>query len=283
MLATATRPVVFQDAASPPLVVDLPLLLSPFGPWLVQRLAQTGEVWLPRAFLLLLEEMANGEDSEALAVALGGNRPDQLEQVCHAWREGWPGFAQAPGIYWLGDALDVSHARKGLPPGLVDRFDELVQGLDSAAGFTSPDAPAPLMDAARDALALAAVLSGERALILSAALRGFSEPAVVAALDRFGIAAHRLEPGRHRDLLLASILRRLEQAQVLGLLATGALRLGLVNLCVPHAARPLPPPRPMPGGVTVDDPGDDELAWTIASDDHRQLWEGAVAVWHDIE
>jgi hypothetical protein len=286
MLATATRSIGLQEISLPPLVVDLPLLLSPFGPWLVQRLAQTGEVWLPRAFLILLEEMAGGEDNEALAAtlaaALGDNRQDALEQACQAWREAWPSFVQTLGIYWLGDALDVSHVRKGLPAGVMDRFDELVQGLDAATGFSSPGAPAPLLDAARDALALAAALSGERALVLSAALRGYDEPAVVTALDRFGIAAHRLEPGHHRDLLLSPILRRLEQAQVLGLLVSGMLRLGLIHLCVPRASRPIPVPRPMPGGATLDELGEDDLAWPTTNDDQRQLWEGAVAVWHDI-
>jgi hypothetical protein len=284
MLAAPIRhPIAHQEVGPPPLVLDLAILLSPFGPWLIQRLAQTGEIWLPRAFLAVIESASSDEEPfpATLAPTIGDPSAEGLRQVCRAWRERWAGFSQMPDLCWLGDSLDVSHPRKGLPAALLDRFDELVQGLDASAGFASESAPEPLLDAARDTLALAAALSGERAVILSAALRGSAEPSIVAALDRFGIAAHRLEPGRHRDRLQARVLDRLEQAQVLGLLAAGTLRLGLVHLCVPQASRPLPPPRALPS--LTDDLDEDELAWPIGAEDHRELWEGAMAVWHDVE
>jgi hypothetical protein len=274
--------------ATPPLVLDLAVLLSPYGLWLTRRLALAGQVWLPSVLSTLLEETADDEAGlvQRLGACLGQGDPGPLERGLAGWRRAWPEITQTPRIYWFSDSLDTSRARKGLSPASLDRLDELKQGLAARAGDGDPsrlEIADPLLDAGGDALALAAALATERALVVSAPLAGKLEPAICAALDRYRIPCQQLEPGRHRELLLAAVLPALHAAQVLGLLATGSLRLALVHLVAPEAARPLPPARPAAGGALVEDEPDESVFRLLeTSEDELSLWEGAMALWHDV-
>lgn len=269
-----------RAGAAPPLVLDLPLLLGPFGPWLVQRLAGSGEVWLPRALLRWIEEGETefGDGGAALlAVGLGLRGEEDLSVALGLWRAAWPDLAQEPRVYWLADAPDLSRPRKGLPAALLDRMDEFHQGLERVGGEGPPD---PLLDAERDCLALAATLSRERPVLLSALLGGRTVPAAVDALERFGVAAHRLEEGEQRRHLVEPLLDRLAAARVLGLVACGLVRIGFVELCLPQAPRPLPAARAWPA-APLDEP--DELLLADGSTaDGRELWREAVAIWDEL-
>ncbi len=265
---------------APLLVLDLPLLLGPFGPWLVQRLAGTGEIWLPRALLRWIEE-GDGEPGDGtaalLAVALGLRGEQDLAAVLALWRAAWPDLAQEPRVFWLADAPDLSRPRKGLPAALIDRMDEFAHGLEPVG----QDRPDPLLDAERDALALVAALSRERPVLVSGLLPGRTVPAAVEALDRFAVVTHRLEEGEQRRHLVEPLLERLAGARVLGLLACGLIRAGFVELCLPQAPRPLPAARPWPAEA-LGEPDElllapvEEPAWV------RALWSEAVAVWDEL-
>jgi hypothetical protein len=275
--------------ATPPLVLDLAVLLSPFGLWLARRLALAGPVWLPPVFPGLLEETADDEEhlAESLGICLGLSDPAPLERSLAGWRRAWPEIAQAPRIYWFADALDTSRAPKGMPPASLDRLDEFRSGLAARAREGDParvEVGDPLMDAGRDALALAAMLAAERALVVSAPLTGKLEPALCAVFDRHRIPCQQLEAGRHRELLLAGVLPALHTAQVLSLLASGALRLALVHPVVPGAMRPLPPARAAAGikALGDDEPAEGALGFVEPSEDELSLWEGAMALWHDV-
>lgn len=264
----------------PPLVLDLPLLLGPFGPWIVQRLAGTGEVWLPRALLRWIEE-GDGEPGDGpaalLAVALGLRGEQDLAAALALWRAVWPELAQEPRVFWLADAPDLSRPRKGLPAALLDRMDEFLHGLEPA----SEGPPEPLLDAERDALALAAALSRERPILLSALLPGRTVPAAVEALDRFAVVTHRLEEGEQRRHLVEPLLERLAGARVLGLLACGLIRTGFVELCLPQAPRPLPVARPWPTEA-LGEPDELLLASVEEPASVRALWSEAVAIWDEL-
>ncbi|MCS7268843.1 MAG: hypothetical protein NZ704_12395 [Geminicoccaceae bacterium] len=260
-------------------MLDLPLLLVPFGPWLVQRLAGTGDVWLPRALLRWIEEAeAEIGDAAALSGAALGLRDDEdLAEVLDLWRASWPDLAQEPRIFWFGDSPDRSRPRKGLPAALLDRLDELARGLEPIGASAPPDA---FLDAARDALALTAALSRERAVLLTPFLGGRMVPVAVEALDRFGIATHRLEGNDQRRHLVEPLVARLAAARVLGLLACGLVRMGFVELYLPHAPRPLPAARPWPWDA-IEEP-DELLLTSDDSDRARELWREAVAIWDEL-
>jgi hypothetical protein len=273
----------------PPLVLDLPVLLTPFGIWLARRLALAAQVWLPSVFPRLIEESADSEEHvlAQLGRSLGHRDPRQLERNLESWRRAWPDITQTPRIYWFADALDNSRAPKGLPPASLDRLDELRSGLGARVASGEPvpvEVCDPVLEGGADALAVAAMLALERALIVSAPTPGRLEPAVCRTLDRHRIPCHQLEAGRHRELLLSAVLPTLHGAQVLSLIASGALRLAIVHLVAPEAMRPLPAARPAAGSRSLgdDEPAESALELVAASDDEISLWEGAMALWHDI-
>jgi hypothetical protein len=282
-------PPVGLPGMQPPLVLDLPVLLSPFGLWLARRLALAAQVWLPSVFPRLLEENADGEEYmlAQLSTCLGRRHQGQLERNLASWRHAWPDITQTPRIYWFADALDNSRAPKGLSPASLDRLDELRSGLCARVGPGEPvpvEVCDPVLEGSADALAVAAMLAPERALIVSASASGALEPAVCGALDRHRIPCQQLEAGRYRELLLSAVLPTLHGAQVLSLIASGALRLAIVHLVVPEAMRPLPAARPAAGSRSLgdDEPAECALELAAVSDDGLSLWEGAMALWHDI-
>jgi hypothetical protein len=166
-------PPVGLPGMQPPLVLDLPVLLSPFGLWLARRLALAAQVWLPSVFPRLLEENADGEEYmlAQLRTCLGRRHQGQLERNLASWRHAWPDITQTPRIYWFADALDNSRAPKGLSPASLDRLDELRSGLCARVGPGEPvpvEVCDPVLEGSADALAVAAMLAPERALIVSA-------------------------------------------------------------------------------------------------------------------
>jgi len=271
-----------ETASLPPLIPDLSVLLSPWGAWLTQRLSQSTVVWLPRSLVTLLEG-----DGLPLDPAIAAD----LTPVIAFWNRCWPELVQRRRVHWFSDALDMSHAPKGEPPALLDRFDALVAALDRKLPpdlIEAEQGPERLhLEGTRDALALAATLQGEQPVVLSAARHGDAEPWACRALDRFGLIGHRLADEALRDMLAARLLRGFAHAGLAPLLGGGVARLAALHLAAPGSALPLPPARLAPGASFAGapfagEPDEDALSSVFEETCDDCLWDGAVAVWYEV-
>jgi hypothetical protein len=261
----------------PPLVLDLSVLLSPWGVWLAQRLSRLTEVWLPRSLVMLLE--GDGLPLDAGVAA-------ELAPLIALWNGCWSDFVQRKSVFWFSDTLDMSHAPKGEPAALLDRLDVLIAALDRKAPAypiaEESERERLLIEGARDALALAATLRGEPAAVLSALRHGEAEPWVCRALDRFGLASHRLSDEALHEILAGRLLRGFAYAGIAPVLGSRALRLAALHLAVTGSALPLPSPRPTIGAAIKGEPGEDALASLFEETQDDTLWDDAVAIWYDV-
>jgi hypothetical protein len=274
--ATLARDDPNEAAFLPPLIPDLSVLLSPWGAWLTQRLSHHTVVWLPRSLVLLLDGDGLPLDPSITA---------ELAPAIALWNRCWPEMVQRPRVHWFSDALDMSHAPKGEPPALLDRFDDLVAALDrklsTNAMETESELDRLLLEGARDALALAATLP-EPSVVLSALRHGEAEPWVCRALDRFGLVGHRLAGETLRDVLAGRLLRGFAYAGLAPLLGGGAPRLAALHLAAPGSALPLPPARPAMGAGLLGEPDEDALASVFDEALDYALWDGTVAIWYEV-
>jgi hypothetical protein len=266
-----------EAASLPPLILDLSLLLSPFGPWLTQRLSHHTQVWLVRSHVTLLED--DGLPLDAVAAA-------EFAPTIALWNRCWPEMVQRRCVHWLSDALDVSHAPKGEPPALMDRFDALVAALDGKVPpfptESRPELDSLLLEGGRDALALAATLRGDAPVVLTTLCHGGTEPWVCRALERFGLTSHRLADEPLRDVLAGRLLRGFARAGLAPLLGGGVPRLAALHLAAPACAVPLPPARPAAGATLHGEPDADALASDFEEDQDDALWANAIAIWHEV-
>jgi hypothetical protein len=264
-------------AALPPLIPDLSVLLSPWGTWLTQRLSDCAAVWLPRALVMLLD--GDGAPLDTCA-------ENNLGSVIAMWNRCWPELVQRPRVHWFSDALDMSHAPKGDSAALLDRLDALIATLDRKAGPSlgenELDCDRLMMDGARDALALAATLPGEPAVVLSSPRHGETEPWACRALDRHGLTAHRLSDEGLREILAGRLLRGFAAAGLAPLLGSGVLRVAAVHLAAAGTALPLPSPRAAPGQPLHGEPSEEELASLFEETQDAALWNDTVAIWYEV-
>jgi hypothetical protein len=260
-----------------PMIPDLALLLTCFGPWLILRLSVHTEVWLVRSLVTLLEGDGLPLDADEAA---------ELAPAIELWRRCWPEMVQRPRVHWLSDALDQSHAPKGEPAALLDRFDALVAALDDKLSVFPPEREPEthhlLLEGARDALALAATLRGDAPVVMTTYGHGGTEPWVCKALDRFGITGHRLSDEPLRDALAGPLLHRFARAGLAPLLGGGVSRLAALHLATPGCAVPLPPARPMSATIVRGEPDEDVLASVFEDAPDASLWANAVAIWHEV-
>jgi hypothetical protein len=266
----------------PPIVLDLSLVLSPFGPWLAQRLSLLTSVWLPTRHALL--QVGEGKPLSAEAKA-------EFKPMIELWARCWPETVQHPGVYWLSDDIDRSHAPKGEPPALLDRFDALVALLDGKANLHTDkqltEAERLRLEGLRDALALVAALGAARRQvppIVLAALHDDDDRWIRRALARFGIAGRRLSEEPLRELLASGLLKGLARAGLAPLLGGGAPQLAALHLAAPGCAVPLPRARYARRHEDDPDcePDDDALASPFEEEADPGLWANAAAVWHEV-
>lgn len=179
-------------------VLDPALVLaSPWGTALALRLPQVTEPWLTRSFWQVIDaselvlpglvsaEGATGELAQPATVSLQTwiTLRDQTDAAS------WP-------FRWVGDNLAQSQVGEASDGGVVERYELLADALakrfdgceQEPGGFSLWWNP---MQAALDALALSATLSG--ALVLTAQA-GSGAPWPVDALNRVGIPVKHLDP-----------------------------------------------------------------------------------------
>jgi hypothetical protein len=268
----------------PPLILDFSVLLSPFGPLMVQRLSGQTSVWLPRGLPMLLEQATEFGAEESPA---DGDAFAEILSTIGIWQQCWPELVQRPGVHWFGDALDDSHAPKGEPAALLDRLDALIAALDrrvQGEEASGPESPLDrLMHAGcRDALALAGMFREGPSIVLSALRDGETEPWICRSLAHFKLTGHRIVDARLRDVLVLNLLTGLAAAGIAPLLGSGSLKLAALQLATAGSAVPLPLPRPVPGGFRTIEAEIDPLALSFEEEDIEPFWDHVAAIWHDL-
>ena len=269
----------------PPLILDPSVLLSPFGPLMVQRLSARTSVWLPGGLwdlmheaTTLAEECAMEEDPASVSVLF----------TTELWRQCWPELVQRPGVHWFRDALNDSHAPKGEPAAMLDRLDSLIASLDSRGGdLDHPERETRfdrlIHDGCRDALALAGMFREGPSIILSAFREGDSEPWICRSLEHYNITGHRIADDRLRQVLVHDLIGGLAVAGLAPLLGSGTVKLAALQLATAKSAIPLPLPRAISDGKLKNFPGDrDPLAPALEEEDVDPFWDHVAAIWHDL-
>lgn len=272
-----------ERAGLPPLILDPSVLLSPFGPLMVQRLSGQTSVWLPRGLPNLLRRATEFAEERAVEDDAGGATLFTTE----LWKECWPELVQRPGVHWFREALDESHAPKGEPAAMLDRLDSLIASLDNRIEPREDPRIETTLEqviaiGCRDALALAGMFREGPSIILSALGEGETEPWICASLERYRLTCHRLIEPKLRDVLVASLLALLAAAGLAPLLGSGTLKLAAVQLTTAKSAVPLPSPRALSNGETKTFVGDRDPFGPQDDEEIEPFWDHVAAIWHDL-
>src|SRR5918996_1681440 len=164
---------VTVDAKGWSCILDMRLALSRYGLVLALRLAEEMKVYLVPALWGLLDNTAFYERNPDYLASDPLLAKDQLP-----WLGSLQSLAQwetarlelglsALKIFWAGDALHESSLPKEVDAGLIGRFERLCAGLERRLAAAQPELELghPLLDASRDAAALAAAMARYRPVI----------------------------------------------------------------------------------------------------------------------
>lgn len=268
-------------------VVDAPLALSRFGLMLTLRLAEEMNVWLVPGLWEILdsseyylshpEHLGLGPWLEAAEVER--ERGSELAEAVDHWQVARCD-ANLPAIplYWPRETARDSLLPKEVGAGLIRHFDCLAAGLEHRRSQRPRDplAEQPILDCARDALALTAALGRHRAIVLTLGSRGGASeaPPLCRYLRESGIPCLPVEERPSDNPIRAHLAPLLARSGVIELLWAG-LSVAVIHLVAPKAFL-----------VPVDQ-GPEDLdgsfvspMQTDESDDPNGWWEGAAAFWY---
>jgi hypothetical protein len=154
-------------------IIDAGFALAPMGLLVTLALARNSAVWLPRGLLNLLDndrlycrdpaQMGGswlpGEGRDARLAAMADELP--------AWQRAWHYGKLSARVHWIGDAQYESALADREDSALLPRFEHCAAALDAKLVGCGHDPVAPLDECARDAVALAAALQPDPALLLT--------------------------------------------------------------------------------------------------------------------
>jgi hypothetical protein len=267
-----------SEMVLPPIIPDLSVLLTLWGPLIVQHLSRLVPVWLPRA-------LVNLRAGEALLIDC-----EVDEQVLNLWRDCWPDLVQRRCVHWFDQNLIPSHAPKGESPALLDRLNTLAAELhlrmEMESGLQGIE-PLPLMlDGVVTTIALAAALPGEPPIVLSRLEGNDTEPHACSALKRFNLTPHRLNDKAMREVLTMRLLHGFVRAGLAPLLGSDTVRLAALYLAVPRSALPLPPASSAPPMTDTEEPSEEDLRLnnlcSLVEERRGPFWDDAVMLWHEV-
>jgi len=261
------------------------LLLTPFGPTLVQRLGALTELWIPRSFWRVLDDSETClRESKRLVPAAWLAAVDQdFGAVSRDALRTWERIRARTDLCglrfrYLDDSLMLSAVPEQREPDLVQRFDQIEAALQRDLG-SWPDGSADGHDAwlcAIDTLALATTLGA--AFVLTLANRATSQPAPAAALEGFP----RIPPFQRIDSDRA--LANLEYEQLARLAVQGGLAPLLwagLDLAVAHVVAPAT----LQLRTAFDDmlhEEDEELVTLYGGPAGTDLWRHAAVYWYPL-
>jgi hypothetical protein len=267
-----------SEVALPPIIADLSLLLTPWGPWLVQHLSQLSSVWLPRALVRL-------RAGEALLM------DDGIDQnVLDLWQDCWPSLVQQPRVHWFDQNLIPSHAPKGESPAVLDRLNivaaELHGRMRGEFGLQDIEPLSLMLEGVVTAIALAAVLPGEAPVVLCRLEDNEAEPYFCNALKRFDLTPRRLADDALSEALSGRLFDGLVQAGLAPLLGTATVRLAAVYLAMPRSVLPLPPASSAPPMSDTEEPSEEDLRLNNISlmieEGKGPFWDDVLLIWHEV-
>lgn len=277
------------------------LLLTPFGPTLVQRLGELVELWVVRTFWGVLDgsDLYREEPQRLAESGLPGYPRQVKEDTVRLALEVWERIRRRSDLYglrlrYLGDNFRQSALPEHKEPDLLARFELLHRGMLArfgAAGLAPLEPGFEARDAALDVAALAAALNP--ALILTyhdfgaeaapSLCRLLSSWGVVDAAEKNPIAHDplaALERGHVRSLLvhagLAPVCWDGIQLAVVHLLATGA---GVARTMLDDMYFGAESELGLERAIGELDPTHDVL---LRSTDSRRLWADARLFWYSV-
>jgi hypothetical protein len=262
----------------PPIIPDLSLLLTVWGPWLVLRLSRLAQVWLPRALVRL-------RAGEALLIN------DAIDQrVLDLWANCWPELVQQQRVHWFDQDLVQSHAPKGESPALLDRLNtlatELHERMESELRGEDLEPLTLMLEGVVAAVALAAALPEEPPVVLCRLLDGETEPYVCGALRRFNLVPCHLAREGVREMLSRRLVHGLVGAGLGPLLGAEKIRLAALYVAMPRSALPLPPARSAPAMIDTEAPTEQDLELnnlcSLVEEGCGPFWDEVIVAWHEV-
>lgn len=269
-------------------VLDTPLALSPYGLLLAQRLSGELDLWLVRELWQILDntqhyfarpELLLGAASEQAQKDVPESlRGRALRETLSQWdairtRTDLAGLK----LHWIGDAVRESLLSPAADPDLVARFELLASGLERR--HPPREEESILVDCFRDAVALTAALTPQRALLLTtegpitAGKPGVPEPTLCTHLRAWGIRCHRLAGAAETRMEREYLEPLLGRAGVSELMWAG-LKLAVVHVVVPRALI-VPPPKGF----------DEPFSLALGPEEEPEpmdWWEGALSFWYSL-
>lgn len=224
------------------------LLLTPFGPTLVQRLGELMELWMVRTFWRVLDDSVFClRNPERLAPGQavrgrGGFDADTVRHAVVAWeriraRSDLCGLR----VRYVGDTYSQSALPEKKEPDLVQRFEALSEALLerlSQRGHGAPEDGYDAWAATLDVLALGAALSPAFVLTFQTPAAD-QPPALCAQAQSWGLRCLRVNHQTERDPLATlerDHIRSLLVHAGLAPLAWAGVRLAVAHVLVPGSA-----------------------------------------------
>jgi hypothetical protein len=267
-----------------PCIVDARLALAPGGLVLALQLARAGPVWLTRRFWALVdgayfyrrypEELvprsADTKSDTKHADDCGG---DAVVEALMLWHTAWLDGLLDGAFFWIGDARRESALPLNWNGDVIARYERLSEALSTVPCEQASVSIDPLTACGQEAFALAAALTVDAPIILTAAHADRERPPLICC-EAAGIAnikvhgppewepaadwSERIVPGNVRPLM-----------SQLGHLRT---RIAAVHTFAPGAVSFSPRP-------SADDSSDGERAEPLSE---RWPWSSAHIFWHEL-
>jgi hypothetical protein len=255
-----------------PCVLDIGLSLGPGGLHWALALARIVPVWLPGAHWSIIEDPEYfARDSRLVARLSGlGSGPGAVEAfaaVVQEWREAREhlGLESVEAVYWYHGGREGSVLPKDGDTCVVDRIEALAAGGDGRRNDGA--APDAISDGARDAVALAAALTGPHPFILAPLYSGEQEPEAARYLKSIGVDCPQISEPEMLSMFRGPLLLAMTGSGLAVPVASRRLRIAFVAVAAPRI-----------GSIALRRAED--LAWRPGADeDEAALWEGASAIW----
>jgi hypothetical protein len=259
-------------------VLDPLLCLSRHGVALIRRLAPRAELWLPPAFLGILDGWEYYYDQpESLTKSLpmqkhgGAYNEDEFREALHAWLRLREDLGHGQGqLFWAGDNLHESSLAPDVEGALLQHWEHLAQGLEHRLPEGLREGP--LAAALPDTVALVAALDHAVLLTLREPHdpKGLQkapklEPTVCHNIGHWGLPCRRLRVDDDFVQYERALLVRLfVEAGIASFLWSG------MPLVVAHVF--------VPGFVGGD--GEPDLLSEGEPRPVKGVWEGACVFWY---
>ena len=254
-------------------IVDARLALAPGGLVFALRLARVGPVWLTRRFWSLIDGAYFYRSyPEELAPDRGNSAPATVEALV-LWHTAWLHGALDGLFFWIGDARRESALPTNWSSDVISRYERLCAAFPVVNGGETAAPPVePLTACGQEAFALAAALTTDAPIILTASQQHGQPPlicteaAAIAHIDVHGPTEWTRDASWVDRIVPPRIKALVDQLEYLG---TG---IAAVHTLAPAAmSLPLSPPDDDTGEIDRSDGNDD-----------RSPWRSAHAFWHQL-